>query len=257
LVPEARWHDWSLELLTQLEKFSSKTVGKVTFAQELMLLEVRQRQQSASAKYKNVAEILLGDLERINWDLAQNPLQTTASDDFGDVDEGEDEGDDDDEEEDQERAEDGEDENGSQLGDTGSQLAATENGRNGQLDAEMGSDQQGIKKEVNETDISMNLTDEGMGALPRSQSVRSNRVSKSSSRAKTVAQTAKLKKDLEDKAKIANLFAEAMRLRQEAAKREAEAYELEAKILMVDAKQLERARAIILACTYGELARLA
>jgi hypothetical protein len=239
LVPEARWHDWSLELLTQLEKLSSMTIGKVTFAQELMLLEVRQRQQSTSAKFKNVAEVLLGDLERLNRDLAQNPLQTTASDDLGDVDEDEDEEDDEEEEEDQERAEDGQDENVSQLGDSRSQLAATENGRNQQLDVEIGSDQQEIKTEANETDISMNLTDEGMVAIPRSESVRSNGVSKSSSRAKTVAQTAKLKKDLKDKAKIANLFAEAMRLKQEAAKREAEAYELQAKMLTADAKQLE------------------
>ena len=155
------------------------------------------------------------------------------SDDLGDGD-GDDDDDDEDYEEDEDKdgsarnkAANGADEaDDSQLEDSRrSQQAVTENEPNPQHDTETGSDQPEIKVEA---------SNEGMDAIRRS-----NGISKPSPRAKAVGQAAKLRKDLKDKAKIANLFAEAMRLKQEAAKREAEAYELQAKMLVAEAKQLE------------------
>ena len=59
VVPEAQWHDWSLRMLIELERLSSITIGKLIFAQELMLLEVSQRQQNLNARNQNVVEILV------------------------------------------------------------------------------------------------------------------------------------------------------------------------------------------------------
>jgi hypothetical protein len=96
-LPELPWQDWSLDLLTQLEKLSSVTKGKLAFAQELMILEVRQRQDDAMNKMKSSAEILRSDLERINKDLReQKSVEPVEDDDISGEDEGEDENEQDD-----------------------------------------------------------------------------------------------------------------------------------------------------------------
>lgn len=70
-APEVEWWQWSIAFLTRLEKLASMTAGKLAFGQELVLLEVQRRQQDWTAKYKDVAEVVVGDLDRINKDLRE------------------------------------------------------------------------------------------------------------------------------------------------------------------------------------------
>ena len=85
-APAAPPSEWSLEILTELERLASMTVGKLVLAQELMTLEVQQRQQDWTNSQKDVAEILRSDLKKINTDLTERALQNGNADDFDDDD---------------------------------------------------------------------------------------------------------------------------------------------------------------------------
>ncbi len=70
-LPPAPWTEWSLGLLDQLATFSAMTAGKLGFAQELMTLEVQQRQQDCTHGYKEWAELTLRDVEKMIKELRE------------------------------------------------------------------------------------------------------------------------------------------------------------------------------------------
>lgn len=80
LVPEAFWWMWSVKLLACLHQLSALTVGKLTFAQELLSLEVQQRQCSTTHSRRHVAELLTLDVRRVVLDLQESSKAVTNSD---------------------------------------------------------------------------------------------------------------------------------------------------------------------------------
>lgn len=64
-VSEEIWWNWSVELLRSLEELSTMTATKLDFAQEILHVEVEQRQQNKKHPQRKIAELLLGDVQRI------------------------------------------------------------------------------------------------------------------------------------------------------------------------------------------------
>jgi hypothetical protein len=62
---EEIWWNWSVELLRGLEELSTMTAGKPNVAQELMIHEVHRRQTDGRNPQRRVAELLLGDIQRV------------------------------------------------------------------------------------------------------------------------------------------------------------------------------------------------
>ncbi|TIA24706.1 hypothetical protein D6C80_00024, partial [Aureobasidium pullulans] len=62
---EEIWWNWSVEVLRSLEELSTMMAGRLTAARELMTLEVQKRQEDGKNPQRKVAEILLGDLQRV------------------------------------------------------------------------------------------------------------------------------------------------------------------------------------------------
>ncbi|THY98017.1 hypothetical protein D6C93_04325 [Aureobasidium pullulans] len=62
---EEIWWNWSVEVLRSLEELSTMMAGRLTVARELMVLEVQKRQEDGKNPQRKVAEILLGDLQRV------------------------------------------------------------------------------------------------------------------------------------------------------------------------------------------------
>ncbi|CAD0106883.1 unnamed protein product [Aureobasidium uvarum] len=62
---EEIWWNWSVELLRGLEELSTMMSGKPTVAQELMVHEVQKRQGDGKNPQRRVAELLLGDIQRV------------------------------------------------------------------------------------------------------------------------------------------------------------------------------------------------
>ncbi|KEQ80124.1 hypothetical protein M438DRAFT_349150 [Aureobasidium pullulans EXF-150] len=62
---EEIWWNWSVEVLRSLEELSTMMAGRLTVARELMTLEVQKRQEDGKNPQRKVAEILLGDLQRV------------------------------------------------------------------------------------------------------------------------------------------------------------------------------------------------
>ncbi|THX26864.1 hypothetical protein D6D12_05922 [Aureobasidium pullulans] len=62
---EEIWWNWSVEVLRSLEELSTMMAGRLTVARELMILEVQKRQEDGKNPQRKVAEILLGDLQRV------------------------------------------------------------------------------------------------------------------------------------------------------------------------------------------------
>ena len=54
-----------MEVLRSLEELSTMMAGRLTVARELMILEVQKRQEDGKNPQRKVAEILLGDLQRV------------------------------------------------------------------------------------------------------------------------------------------------------------------------------------------------
>ena len=229
LLPELPWQDWSLDLLTQLEKLSSATQGKMAFAQELMILEVRQRQDDVMNRLKSSAEILRSDLERINKDLRQqNSVGPVEDDDISSEDEGGDENEQDDqeaEENDHQAEDDGQDERMEV-----DQGEIVEDGGGGETND--------IREETSaETNNLIDVKREDASDDADTVNGAAHRARETGSKLPTRAMVTKSRASLQKHAKILRLRADAMRLKQEAAKRMAEAYELEAKMFSAEAKQ--------------------
>lgn len=62
---EEIWWNWSVELLRGLEELSTMMAGKLEIAQELMIHEVQKRQVDPKNPQRRVAELLLGDVQRL------------------------------------------------------------------------------------------------------------------------------------------------------------------------------------------------
>ncbi|KAG9519140.1 hypothetical protein KCV07_g4993, partial [Aureobasidium melanogenum] len=62
---EEIWWNWSVELLRGLEELSTMMAGKLQVAQELMIHEVQKRQVDSKNPQRRVAELLLGDIQRL------------------------------------------------------------------------------------------------------------------------------------------------------------------------------------------------
>jgi hypothetical protein len=62
---EEIWWNWSVELLRGLEELSTMMAGKLGVAQELMIHEVQKRQIDGKNPQRRVAELLLGDIQRV------------------------------------------------------------------------------------------------------------------------------------------------------------------------------------------------
>lgn len=62
---EEIWWNWSVELLRGLEELSTLMAGKPEVAEALMIHEVRKRQSDGRNPQRKVAELLLGDIQRI------------------------------------------------------------------------------------------------------------------------------------------------------------------------------------------------
>ncbi|GAB7356345.1 hypothetical protein MBLNU459_g7135t1 [Dothideomycetes sp. NU459] len=71
-VAEEVWWNWSVELLRGLEELSTSTASKLGFAQELLTLEVSQRQQNPKHPQRKLAELLLGDVQRVCEGMRRN-----------------------------------------------------------------------------------------------------------------------------------------------------------------------------------------
>jgi len=59
------WWNWSVELLKALEELSSMTVNELSYAQELLSIEVQHRQQNPKSAQRKIMEVLLGDAQRV------------------------------------------------------------------------------------------------------------------------------------------------------------------------------------------------
>lgn len=78
-VSEEIWWNWSVELLRSLEELSTMTATKLPFAQELLHLEVTQRQQNPKHPQRKICELLLGDVQRVIDGMRRNQQQRTMT----------------------------------------------------------------------------------------------------------------------------------------------------------------------------------
>lgn len=62
---EEIWWNWSVEVLRGLEELSTMLAGKLKMAQDLMMMEVSKRQSDPRNPQRRVAELLLGDVQRV------------------------------------------------------------------------------------------------------------------------------------------------------------------------------------------------
>jgi hypothetical protein len=203
------------------------TKGKLAFAQELMTLEVRQRQEDMMNPVKYFAEILKSDLERINKDLRDNMPVEPVSDDGSS---GEDEYDHENEQDD--RRDEEHDQQGEKVEQERMQI---DQGQTMETDGGNHIQQENIA----ETDGLVDVKREDASDDADGRSGAEARARETVSRTPTRAVVTKSKANLQKQAKILRLRADAMRPKQEAAKRMAEAYELEAKMFSAEAKQFD------------------
>lgn len=64
LVDEV-WWNWSVELLKCVEELSSMTVNDIEYARTLLSIEVGARQENPKSTQRKIAELLLGDAQRV------------------------------------------------------------------------------------------------------------------------------------------------------------------------------------------------
>ncbi|KAK8222064.1 hypothetical protein M8818_000232 [Zalaria obscura] len=62
---EEAWWNWSVELLRAIEELSGLTANKLEFAQEILTLEVQQRQNNPCHPQRRVAELVRNDVQLI------------------------------------------------------------------------------------------------------------------------------------------------------------------------------------------------
>ncbi|CAD0082534.1 unnamed protein product [Aureobasidium vineae] len=75
---EEIWWNWSVELLRGLEELSTMMSGKPTVAQELMIHEVQKRQGDGKNPQRRVAELLLGDIQRVVDNVKRHQAEEAA-----------------------------------------------------------------------------------------------------------------------------------------------------------------------------------
>ena len=232
IVPEASFKDWSYDVINEIQKLSSMTIGKLTFAQELMLLEVQKRQQDDMNKMRDVAELLCSDLKRIVEDLRQSYRSRTSQNRMkvNDSEDDEDEDSDEDDEGDGQEANDMLDDKGE--GDLEDEV---QDGQSEQIDQSHNKDEQ---RAITDLSSMVKIKKEPTNGIFRTSTARPDGTQ--SPTRQTVKRSANHKAalHLKHRAKVLRLRADAMRLKQEAAKRKAEAYELEAQMAMAEAKQM-------------------
>lgn len=85
-VSHELWWNWSVELLRSLEELSTMTATKLPFAQELLQLEVSQRQQNPKHPQRKIVEVLLGDVQRVIDGMRRNQQQRNMNATNGDGD---------------------------------------------------------------------------------------------------------------------------------------------------------------------------
>ncbi|GAM89287.1 hypothetical protein ANO11243_073240 [Dothideomycetidae sp. 11243] len=64
-VREEKWWNWSVELLKAIEELSSMTEGDHVYAQQLLEIEVEQRQNNPKSSQRKILELLLGDAQKV------------------------------------------------------------------------------------------------------------------------------------------------------------------------------------------------
>ena len=72
---EEIWWNWSVELLRGLEELSTLMAGKPEVAEALMMHEVQKRQSDGRNPQRKVAELLLGDIQRIVDNVKRHQAQ--------------------------------------------------------------------------------------------------------------------------------------------------------------------------------------
>lgn len=75
---EEIWWNWSVELLRGLEELSTMMAGKLEIAQELMIHEVQRRQVDSKNPQRRVAELLLGDIQRLVDNIKRHQADEAA-----------------------------------------------------------------------------------------------------------------------------------------------------------------------------------
>jgi hypothetical protein len=76
---EEIWWNWSVELLRGLEELSTMMAGKLGVAQELMIHEVQKRQIDGKNPQRRVAELLLGDIQRVVDNVKRHQADAAAN----------------------------------------------------------------------------------------------------------------------------------------------------------------------------------
>ncbi|PSK42582.1 Start control protein cdc10 [Elsinoe australis] len=59
------WWNWSVELLKAIEELSSMTEGDLSYACQLLTVEVEERQLNPKSSQRKVSELLLGDVQKV------------------------------------------------------------------------------------------------------------------------------------------------------------------------------------------------
>lgn len=62
---EEAWWNWSVELLKALDELSQLTVNNLGYARAVLTIEVHQRQENPKSTQRKIAEVLLGDAQRV------------------------------------------------------------------------------------------------------------------------------------------------------------------------------------------------
>ena len=81
-ICEEIWWNWSVELLRSLEELSGLTATRLDFAQELLKLEVRQRQDNTKHPQRKILELLLGDVQRVVEGIKESNRQQAEMGDY-------------------------------------------------------------------------------------------------------------------------------------------------------------------------------
>jgi hypothetical protein len=76
---EEIWWNWSVEVLRALEELSTMMAGRLSPAREIMMMEVSKRQQDPTNPQRRVAELLLGDLQRVVDSVRRHQAEDVAN----------------------------------------------------------------------------------------------------------------------------------------------------------------------------------
>lgn len=65
VIVDEVWWNWSVELLKCIEELSSMTVNDIEYARTLLTIEVNHRHENPKSAQRKIAELLLGDAQRV------------------------------------------------------------------------------------------------------------------------------------------------------------------------------------------------